>query len=571
MARNQSRDGTPPTADILGADGGNTPPPGSGLGGTASGGTNLPPHAHQQISKRDKRRNLIAEKLSEMMASFGDKHNEHYRAQVLAVQTDVNLIMKANLFGNAPLDDSGRDIQEQIEQMMGGVVSPEQKDYVAQAGRFYGDFVTQVNNAMEERDIELTRLWNKRQNALAELHQAHSYKTRLAQEEHRILSETLRERLVQALSQKRTRLMREKEQLDLADSSALLLHPNQYSLAGNPASPGGAQGSRKRNTRLNQRAAIADADVDHFSLTGGPDRGRKRKAAAFDEDNGAGVGGGGTPFRDAKARAVHAQYEAPLYSIERLFTERELTMSLNTAHTAAQHFFAKLKVQEQQQQQQAAQAVEGDGSTGAATGDASAAADASGVATRGSSRHPHHHHHHHGSPAPAAPTPPSSLSDVHRAAAAIFASAPPPPLTLPTNLSSRANVSAPPPAPLREADIENDLLLMQGDAAVDGETNRRLLTKALEGPRVVEFEFRAPAGANGVANGAAVGGGRGLGTAAGMAAAAGGPGMGGAGAGGGGGGVPMSRGNSAAGSEIGGGGGTPMRRVGSGLGRRGRG
>ena len=56
-----------------------------------------------QPSKRDKRRNMLAEKLADMMASFSDNRDSHYRAQLAAIQADINLIMKADPYQNQPL------------------------------------------------------------------------------------------------------------------------------------------------------------------------------------------------------------------------------------------------------------------------------------------------------------------------------------------------------------------------------------------------------------------------------------------------------------------------------------
>lgn len=48
-------------------------------------------------------------------------------------------------------------------------------------------------------------------------------------------------------------------------------------------------------------------------------------------------------YRDAKARAAHSQFEAPLYSVDRLFPEKELTLTLNRAHLATNEYFDRLK------------------------------------------------------------------------------------------------------------------------------------------------------------------------------------------------------------------------------------
>lgn len=123
-----------------------------------------------QPSKRDKRRNMLAEKLSEMMATFSDNRDSHYRAQLAALQADINLIMKADPYKNEPLEDNGQEASELIAQIMGNNIPTAPSagtDYVAQCGKYYSRFVDAVNDAMEERDYNLTMLYVRSASSLA--------------------------------------------------------------------------------------------------------------------------------------------------------------------------------------------------------------------------------------------------------------------------------------------------------------------------------------------------------------------------------------------------------------------
>jgi hypothetical protein len=105
---------------------------------------------------------MLAEKLGEMMSSFSDNRDTHYRAQLAALQADINLIMKADPYANTPLDDSGEEATELITQIMGSQVPTAPSagtDYIAQCGKYYARFVDAVNDAMEERDYNLTMLY----------------------------------------------------------------------------------------------------------------------------------------------------------------------------------------------------------------------------------------------------------------------------------------------------------------------------------------------------------------------------------------------------------------------------
>lgn len=114
------------------------------------------------VSKRDKRRNMLADKLSEMMATFSDNRDSHYRAQLAALQADINLILKADPYTNKPLEDAGDEASELITSIMGNtsLMAPSAgTDYVAQCGKYYGRFVDSVNDAIEDRDRDLTMLF----------------------------------------------------------------------------------------------------------------------------------------------------------------------------------------------------------------------------------------------------------------------------------------------------------------------------------------------------------------------------------------------------------------------------
>lgn len=125
--------------------------------------------------------------------------------------------------------------------------------------------------------------------------------------------------------------MKEKEQLDIADTNALLLHPSQFSIT-NPASPGG-QTSRK--TRLTRHRGEQE-DLNGYA----PETAGKRKRKAVDDDYGSpSRNGHSTPAERAKAANV-AQQTDKLYSINQLFTEKELNFQSHQAQIAARHFFA---------------------------------------------------------------------------------------------------------------------------------------------------------------------------------------------------------------------------------------
>lgn len=306
----------------------------------------------------------------------------------------------------------------------------------------------------------------------------------IAEEEHKLLAATIRERLMATIQTRTMRLKREKEQLDLSDSNAMLLHPNQFSI-GHPQSPGGPQAPRKT-----RRTGHKFGDAEDM----GQDNKRKRKLFETDDNDSPGPSGRndvaiGSPFREAKARTMHTQFEASAYSLERLFTEKELNMAMNQATTAASHFFAKLKTSDTQEPAT-------NGTNGATTnGDRSLEAgdgteeneqdsdDPPGAvemgrqvssnphATRGATRSTH---------------PQFNLATGH------IPTLYNPPFMLDAKIFQKPNASAPAPTSLGTTEVEQDLKLMLRDARPDDELNEKLLQAAVHPVRAREYAIQPP-------------------------------------------------------------------------------
>ncbi|KAI9883527.1 MAG: NADPH:quinone reductase [Watsoniomyces obsoletus] len=308
------------------------------------------------ISKRDRRRTALADKLNEITMAFSQNRDAHYRQQMQLLQADMHLIMSADPYQNEPLDDGGEEIANMVDAVFGGppgtvsmngpngqsVFYRPEVDEPAIKGRLFARYAEEVNNAKEERDAQLTMLHEQYEREEADLKLTAHYRIRTAQEEHRNLSGQLRDRLITTVNQKKNRLMREKDQLDISDSNALLLHPNQFSIV-HPASPGGPQSNRKtRHTRHR-----ADPD-DGGPGAGEPASKKRRKTAAVEEPDvesmtgrARATDGRPSPTREAPG-TLHAT--TPLYTVERLFTEKDLNMGLQAAAVAAAQQFTEMQI-----------------------------------------------------------------------------------------------------------------------------------------------------------------------------------------------------------------------------------
>ena len=156
----------------------------------------------------------------------------------------------------------------------------------------------------------------------------HAFKTETANREFKALSQTLRDRLINSIMAKKFRLNKEKEALEIADSNALLLHPNQYSIT-NPSSPGGTHG--KRATRLRR-------EMEEMAMDG------KKRKRGYNDDDGSPAPqrrhldtSNSTPMWQTD-RLINRKATGPIYSIDKLFTDKELAMYYNAAALAARKY-----------------------------------------------------------------------------------------------------------------------------------------------------------------------------------------------------------------------------------------
>ena len=104
---------------------------------------------------------MLSDRLQEMISGFSGNLRPHYEAQANAIQVDINLIHRADPYANKPLDCSPEDINNLIRNTVGGKIPADpvaEADFLAAAGKLYRKYVTDVNDAMEERDINLTLL-----------------------------------------------------------------------------------------------------------------------------------------------------------------------------------------------------------------------------------------------------------------------------------------------------------------------------------------------------------------------------------------------------------------------------
>ncbi|KAL8801635.1 MAG: hypothetical protein Q9182_004320 [Xanthomendoza sp. 2 TL-2023] len=285
-----------------------SPQPGADL---AAGSITRQSPTPPPLTKRDKRRNAMAERLRDIEDNFASNRDFYYRQQLQALQRDANIITCAEPYRNQPLDEPMDE-----NGMMGQ----------PRSGKWARGFIEQVNNAMEERDTNLSLIVDRHNFRIRELKEDYEYAVMVADKEYTYLLNVLRTRLTQTIEQKRAALLKERDKLEITDTASLLLNPNHFNYI-NPSSPGGPQSNRK--TRQGRHRYDVDDDD------------RKRKLPADPEK-----GSPGPSSRNAEVEAVLVQHPglATPPSMGHLFTDKELVITNQEASYAAiQDIFAKRK------------------------------------------------------------------------------------------------------------------------------------------------------------------------------------------------------------------------------------
>ncbi|KAI1456184.1 Sds3-like-domain-containing protein [Annulohypoxylon moriforme] len=294
-------------------------------------------------SKRDKKRQLLSDRLAGLQDKYSRDKDKHYRDELHKIQIDVNLVTRIDPYTERPLDvidREYRDILQAAKAQQNAIVSSSgspKRSLLEMAGPTFSEWVYQVEDLVEHRDYEMTCQKMEYERKMSEHERVRAYKLEVAKREHQTLSNTLRDRLNNAITAKKFRLSKEKEALDISDSSALLLHPNQFSLT-NPASPGGTHG--KRNTRLRREME----EMPGFSEN------KKRKRNGADDE------GSPAPKRGAldssnttalwssdrlRSGSTLRKETGPTYSVDKLFTDRELAMAYNVSALAAHKYMVR--------------------------------------------------------------------------------------------------------------------------------------------------------------------------------------------------------------------------------------
>lgn len=118
---------------------------------------NAPP---VQLSKRDKRRTQLMDRLRELTDTFSLNKDTYYREQLGAIQEDMALILHAVPYVEDPTAEPTHELLSTMHKISRGdpkkMQALQQGDLSAAGNRLYHEFMDEIRDAMERRDATLT-------------------------------------------------------------------------------------------------------------------------------------------------------------------------------------------------------------------------------------------------------------------------------------------------------------------------------------------------------------------------------------------------------------------------------
>ena len=92
----------------------------------------------------------------DLLNNFHENREQQYREQLIALQHDMNLIIQSDPYESSMMDDSPDEVARLVESAASSL--PYQSEISALAGKWYAEFVHEVNAQKEEKEIELIQL-----------------------------------------------------------------------------------------------------------------------------------------------------------------------------------------------------------------------------------------------------------------------------------------------------------------------------------------------------------------------------------------------------------------------------
>jgi hypothetical protein len=108
-------------------------------------------------SKRDKRRQMLVDRLASLSDKFNKDRDQSFREQLHKIQIDTTLVMRVDPYVDRPLDGFEQD-QQRLQQLNGdgdGQSGPQ--TLLDRAGPRFSKWMEKVQDLVEQRDYALTK------------------------------------------------------------------------------------------------------------------------------------------------------------------------------------------------------------------------------------------------------------------------------------------------------------------------------------------------------------------------------------------------------------------------------
>lgn len=312
-------------------------------------------------SKRDRKRQVVMERLAVLTDKFQHEKDSAYRDQLHRIQIELGKIQNIDPYADDAVDVASQ-VQREYKQATGTPGHAENaRSLLDMAGMQFPQFMSDLQDVLETRDYTLAQskvrlilrlplppagrvadldpfpFQNEYDRKMHEYKSTHTFKVATAKREHEALSTTMRDRLINQLNSKKARLSKEKEAFEISDTNALFLNPAHFSLA-SPGSPGGHTGKRSTRHRKETDDGLAYGENKKRKRNGGDDEGSPAPTRRALEANAT------TPYWQSEKARNEARKHGAVYTVTSLFTEKELAMHYNTAALAAHHYILRHRV-----------------------------------------------------------------------------------------------------------------------------------------------------------------------------------------------------------------------------------
>lgn len=107
-------------------------------------------------SKRDKKRQVVNDRLAVLADKFSRDKDKHYRDELQKIQIDINLVGRVDPYADRPLDAIDREYREMQQPVSTSSNGSPKRSLLEMAGPTFSEWVHQVEDLVEHRDFEMT-------------------------------------------------------------------------------------------------------------------------------------------------------------------------------------------------------------------------------------------------------------------------------------------------------------------------------------------------------------------------------------------------------------------------------